>query len=126
MKYNYGSSAFSSGFVTIVLLLILSFYNTLGQTFPKVVPKVVPKVFYIPMEGEVIDDKSYIGMMAKICSEPGGKVLIIDRESNQQLLSFNNEGITKMCNYYDGDQMYENFISDSHHVSNNLIKYRVF
>jgi len=32
MKYNYGSSAFSSGFVTVVLFLILSFYNTLGET----------------------------------------------------------------------------------------------
>ncbi len=89
-------------------------------------PKVIPEVIYIPIEGDNFEDKSYIGMMAQICSEPGGKVLIIDGGSNQQLLSFNNEGTTKQCNYYPKDEVYENFISDSHTVSNNLIKFRVF
>jgi hypothetical protein len=85
-------------------------------------PKVIPEVIYIPIEGDNFDNKSYIGMMAKICSEPGGKVLIIDEESNQQLMSFNNEGTAKQCNNYTKDQNYENIISNSYHVRNNLIE----
>jgi hypothetical protein len=79
-------------------------------------------VIKIPVEGELIDKRSYIGIKANICSEPGGKVLIIDEESNQQLISFSNEGTAKQCSNYTKDQIYENIVSNSYHVRNNLIE----
>ncbi|CAG2179590.1 unnamed protein product [Oppiella nova] len=59
--------------------------------------------------------ESYIAMMVKVCSKPYGQLLIYDEESKKHLLSFNNDGHTDMCNYYDDQSPgnYETFVSDS-------------
>lgn len=58
-------------------------------------------------------------MKVGVCSEPGGRVLVIDEGSGAQLLSFSNLGTARLCNYFgnqDNPEDYESFASDSSRV----------
>ena len=71
---------------------------------------------HIPEESENILSTSYIWMKVGVCSEPGGRVLIIDEGSGEQLLSFSNLGTAHMCNHF-GEKDFESFASDSNKVN---------
>ena len=82
---------------------------------------VMPELFFIPdaSDNEIIAVESYIRMQIKVCSQPGGEVLLFDIASGRILSKFKNGGISYQCNKYSGD--FELSISDSNKVSSNIV-----
>lgn len=94
----------------------------------------MPNFFRIPAtkppseknEIETILADSYIKMKMRVCSEPGGEVLVFDAVTNTILSGFKNLGATRQCNKWmekiqtnprHEELAFEKFISESNKAS---------